>query len=621
MFIRQQYVADAVENLSRVHPFFGITFLVCKLARLPVGSTTSLPINTEEQNFLDRYYHPNLDSKYYFQPFRVAGNNRWLSHKYPMSGSQSTRTRGQLAKALLHETDTDIWGWAADYVRVLREKLERDKSGKVPAFWLAVWLFRHRKFGRHTTAKTLVETFLREFLISPDEQLVLFDLYPPLLDETLLVDEPFSDTLLLRGFDSAPDASPDEGGTLIELNLREIGPAASIEFAPGERLSIITGDNGLGKTFLLECAWWSLTGDWSGRPALPLSDAKRPTIQFSVAGRAGVARRQSVTFDLEKLRWPEVEERPTIAGLVVYAKIDGSFAVWDPSRIEHGSFRGLDPGRMVFSRDEVLDGLPPKIEGLIRDWVRWQSSRDQTTFEMFQRVLGRLSPPDSEPLVPGEPTRLPGDVRDIPTLRHDYGTVPITNESAGVRRIVTLAYLLVWAWTEHKIQSSILNRQAQKNIVVMIDEIESHLHPKWQRAILPAIIEVAEHLDLDVKAQVIVATHSPLVLASIETLFNPQIDKLFHLYLGVDKRVALDELPYAKRGTADEWLTSEVFQLKEPRSREGEGGLEEARRALESSLSDPRAIGKITERLSASLPSDDVFWPRWLHFARAKGAI
>ena len=35
---------------------------------------------------------------------------------------------------------------------------------------------------------------------------------------------------------------------------RLIGPAKRLIFEPAKRLNLITGDNGLGKTFLLECA-------------------------------------------------------------------------------------------------------------------------------------------------------------------------------------------------------------------------------------------------------------------------------------------------------------------------------------------------------------------------------
>ena len=37
-----------------------------------------------------------------------------------------------------------------------------------------------------------------------------------------------------------------------------------MELAP--RLNLITGDNGLGKSFLLDVAWWALTRKWPQRP-------------------------------------------------------------------------------------------------------------------------------------------------------------------------------------------------------------------------------------------------------------------------------------------------------------------------------------------------------------------
>ena len=44
--------------------------------------------------------------------------------------------------------------------------------------------------------------------------------------------------------------------------------------------------------------------------------------------------------------------------------------------------------------------------------------------------------------------------------------------------------------------------------ILLIDEAENHLHPKWQKRFLPAILEVFPNL------QIIATTHSPFVLAS-----------------------------------------------------------------------------------------------------------
>ncbi len=43
------------------------------------------------------------------------------------------------------------------------------------------------------------------------------------------------------------------------LKMSNVGPAPVLELEFGERLNLLTGDNGLGKSFLLAIIWWSLT--------------------------------------------------------------------------------------------------------------------------------------------------------------------------------------------------------------------------------------------------------------------------------------------------------------------------------------------------------------------------
>jgi len=237
---------------------------------------------------------------------------------------------------------------------------------------------------------------------------------------------------------------------------------------------------------------------------------------------------------------------------------------------------------------------------------------------MFKSVLRRLSPPDMNPLVPGEPIRLPNDAREIPTLLHAYDLVAFTNESAGVKRIVTLAYLLVWAWNEHKVYSALSKKSPQNRMVILIDEMEAHLHPKWQRVVLPAILDVMNILGKELEAQVIVATHSPLILASLEQDFNDSMDKLFHLQIAGDS-VTFQEVPFIRHGRVDAWLTSDLFELRQPTSQPAENALERAKAMLGEEKPDPQDIKEITKHLSRTLPAEDEFWPRWLYFAQQKG--
>jgi hypothetical protein len=178
MFLSIEQISKSLANLESIHPFFGITFLVCKAAKLRVGSAIKFAINAEEKKFLDQYYKPDPNSEYYYRVFRLSDKNkRWLSPKHASSGSQSTRTKRGFAKAFIHDKDTNIWGWQRDYVEKLRSQLYRKRS--IPAFDLAVWLFRERDWPSETTAKDIVKTFRKDFSITQDELQLLFDISIP----------------------------------------------------------------------------------------------------------------------------------------------------------------------------------------------------------------------------------------------------------------------------------------------------------------------------------------------------------------------------------------------------------------------------------------------------------
>ena len=68
---------------------------------------------------------------------------------------------------------------------------------------------------------------------------------------------------------------------------------------PSRRLNLITGDNGLGKSFLLDIAWWTLTRTWAGHPARPIAGgAGTSSIGFAFEGKR--TRREYISdFDRE----------------------------------------------------------------------------------------------------------------------------------------------------------------------------------------------------------------------------------------------------------------------------------------------------------------------------------
>lgn len=422
---------------------------------------------------------------------------------------------------------------------------------------------------------------------------------------------------------------------LKHLSLVRVGPTDRLKIDLDERLNIFTGDNGLGKSFVLDVAWWVLTRTWASRPAIgrrawapskkapdsgkPMPPrALLPSIEWRLRGaRAHVDGSATVKFGASPAEWTRSKGRPPLVGLVLYARIDGGFSLWDPARNYWWDKEHERPSAYHFTREEVWDGkpidAPGKIcEGLIRDWRDWQLNESSSEFQLLTQLLEILSPEPSERMSPGGPPRVlePDDGRRIPMLKLPYGEVPLIHASAGMRRVLALAYLLVWSWEKHREASEARGIQPETRMVLLIDEVEAHLHPRWQRVIVPAILKAIEHVQRDVSVQVLMTTHSPMVLASLEPHFEEPRDQLFRFHLK-DAAVQLDRIDWEKHGDATGWLVSEIFGLGEARSPEAENAMVRAYAFLRSANGNAAAARELQGELAVLLPSLDPFWAVW----------
>lgn len=440
---------------------------------------------------------------------------------------------------------------------------------------------------------------------------------------------------------------------LHSITMQSVGPAERLKIELAPRLNLIAGDNGLGKSFLLDVAWWVLARTWAGEPIRPFGLRRqtdpmmRPSqkggrregmkrklphakVEFEVDTTRGGLRAYEIEFDRTTQEWKRGGGRPLSPGLVLYARVDGGFCVWDPARnyakdaLSQGGRDIERPSAFQFDTHSIWNGLrTPEdsviCKGFLQDWVEWQTTADPA-FEQLTRVLKRLSPDEQDvPLRPGAPKRVSlHDVRDMPTLAMPYGDVPVLHASAAMRRVASLAYLLVWSFREHEKARTFLGRKPEHRIIFLIDEIEAHLHPRWQRVILPAMLEVTRGLAPRAKVQILATTHSPFVPLSVETLVDEHRDALWDLDL-VQQKVTLTRRLWERRGDIEAWVTSALFDLKTGRSLEGEAVLKDVeavyRRAhTKGEQVTPEELAAVEVRLRAQLPEFDPLLDRWREF-------
>ncbi len=90
----------------------------------------------------------------------------------------------------------------------------------------------------------------------------------------------------------------------------------------------------------------------------------------------------------------------------------------------------------------------------------------------------------------------------------DHGILPVSLLSDGVRAMISLAVDLAWRCTKLNPQ---FGREASVKSpgIVMIDEVDMHLHPSWQQTVLSSLTTAFP------KIQFIVTTHSPQVLSTV----------------------------------------------------------------------------------------------------------
>ncbi len=343
-----------------------------------------------------------------------------------------------------------------------------------------------------------------------------------------------------------------------EVHLTNIGAFKKLDLTFGPHWNVLLGNNGSGKSTLLRAIALGMCGD--DRDAEPYADKllrtgePRGLIELMVG---------DVTYRTELLR--DGDKVRVKSQLTAFAQ--GRWVVL-----------GFPPLRGVSTRDPsglaapsaprpVVGDLLPLIKGTIderlNDLKQWivnidadansptspNHARSKALLASFFTLLRRVTPGVNIEFdkVSRDPWRV--------LVKTEDGSVPIDQVSQGMSSIFGWVGTMLQRMYEIHAGAA---KPEHEPAVVLVDELEAHLHPEWQQKIVALIREFFPRL------QIIATSHSPLVVVGMKAheVFIARRDR--------DDRSRIEiqpvdpDIDFAGL-RADQILTSDLFGLSTTR--------------------------------------------------------
>ncbi len=290
-----------------------------------------------------------------------------------------------------------------------------------------------------------------------------------------------------------------------------------VSFTPG--INIIIGPNACGKTSILRAITYCFN-------AKPLSNYRyqKDTLfgitinegndEVFLAGYNGLDKDNNIyhgkEIEIEGDAFPSPSYLP-VPGQVPYNLLAiGAHRFFDYSEVQFIK-KEEETSKAKFTYDsnnpEYIDkpGLPSIKQWMVnryfqidKDWAEIEKSN----WEAIIHNLSQLAPNENE-------FHLKEIGRDLePVFELDGNLCYLEELSSGFKSILSIVFSIIqWIELVNKGEKRMIDK-AQGT--VLIDEIDSHLHPSWQTKIMPVLGNIFPSL------QFIVTTQSPLVISTIQ---------------------------------------------------------------------------------------------------------
>ena len=362
--------------------------------------------------------------------------------------------------------------------------------------------------------------------------------------------------------------------------------------------TLLLGDNGVGKTTLLQCLAWmrpvpfgeaKKKGDPDIQPALTNEENEVFNSLLRTGNEVTLNLKATLTADqsLDGTDTEQSAQEPRVNSIETGISMEGKdnklqthklttnraigefddLTLVEPPLFAYGAARHMgtsnlddselaDPLASLFSSSVELYDAEERLLEL--DYLALKNKRHKKRLQKIKQVFTAVLPDVSgEGGVQILGPKAMGDFGEAGGVRFTtpYGDVPFSGLSLGYQ--TTLAWVLDLAirLNEHYPES---DNPLAEPAIVMVDEIDLHLHPRWQRQI---VAYLTQHFP---NTQFIATAHSPLMVQSAT-------DANLVVLRQKDGQVEIENHPdFVEGWRADQILTSELFGVpaRSPRIQE-----------------------------------------------------
>lgn len=304
--------------------------------------------------------------------------------------------------------------------------------------------------------------------------------------------------------------------SIATLKLTNVGPFDDIEFEFDRQVNVFTGPNNSGKSTVLWALGDILVSNFEF-PRKLLREGKTAAFAVHPGGSRQVYKGElPISVDGNSVYWTkqrrsrhrQLVQSLGYTGFIPALRLNSDFRSTGPTaKVGAGNDENPPAGARQnrYSRATLISDAAVVQQIIDLDYRSYRRNEPA-----YREVIVKIGEMASE-ITEGFPIQFLGVDEDdrglFPQFHTPDGNMPLNALSQGTQSLIQwLAHFLIGYAEYYEFPESL----ADKPGVFIVDEIDAHLHPSWQRRIIPTLTRHFPCL------QIFCSTHSPLMLAGLK---------------------------------------------------------------------------------------------------------